>query len=50
MTELMVMQEEVKMYPFGEVWNEYCRQCGVSAGMEWLEEVKAYEKDVLLKR
>ena len=50
MTELMVMQEEIKMYPFGEVWNEYCRQCGVADGMNWLDDIKAYEKDVLLNR
>ena len=27
-TKLMVVSEEVKTLPFGEVWNEYCRQCG----------------------
>ena len=26
-TKLMVVSEEVKTLPFGEVWNEYCRQC-----------------------
>lgn len=50
MTELMVMQEELKTYPFGEIWDEYCKQCGVAGDCEWLDEVKAYEKDVLLKR
>lgn len=50
MTELMVLQEEMKTYPFGEIWDEYCKSCGVSGGAEWLEQVKAYEKDVLLKR
>ena len=50
MTELMAMQEELKMYPFGDVWEEYCKQCGVPGGMDWFEDVKAYEKDVLQKR
>ncbi len=50
MTELMVLQEEMKLYPFGEVWEEYCRQCGVAADMSWLGEIKEYEKEVLLKR
>lgn len=50
MTELMVMQEELKMYPFGDVWEEYCRQCGVTADQSWFEEVKQYEKEVLSKR
>ncbi len=49
MTELMVMQEEIKTYPFGEVWNEYCRQCGVKSE-GWIDDVLQYEKDVLLKR
>lgn len=50
MTELMIMQEELKMYPFGDVWEEYCRQCGVTADQSWFEEVKQYEKEVLSKR
>ncbi len=49
-TELMVMQEEAKMLPFGAVWAEYCEQCGVVADKSWFEEIKAYEADVLSKR
>ena len=49
-TKLMVMQEEYKTLPFGEVWEEYCRSCGVPAGAEWFDEVVAYEKDVLSAR
>ena len=41
-TELMVLQEESKMLPFGAVWAEYCEQCGVTADKTWFEEVKAY--------
>lgn len=50
MNELMVWQEEFKTMPFGEVWEEYCKQCGVVAGPEWYDEVKTYEKEVLSKR
>lgn len=50
MTELMVMQEEMKLYPLGEIWEEYCRQCGVAADHAWLDTVKAYEEEVLSKR
>lgn len=50
MTELMVMQEEIKTYPFGDIWNEYCAQCGVALDGEWFAEVDKYEKEVLLKR
>ncbi|MBQ7726328.1 MAG: L-rhamnose isomerase [Clostridia bacterium] len=49
-SELMVMQEEAKMLPFGDIWEEYCRVCGVIAGPEWFEAVKEYEADVLSKR
>lgn len=50
MTELMVMQEEIKTYPFGDVWNEYCERCGVLTDGKWFEEIVKYEQDVLLKR
>ena len=51
MTELMAMQEELKMSPFGDIWNEYCERCGVPAETcKWFAEVEKYEKDVLLKR
>lgn len=50
LTELMIMQEEIKTYPFGDIWAEYCRQCGVSEDKSWFESVQKYEKDVLLKR
>lgn len=49
-TELMVKQEEAKMLPFADVWEEYCRRCGVTAGPEWFEEIKKYETEVLGKR
>lgn len=50
LTELMVLQEEIKIYPFGEVWKEYCRQCGVAGDEAWFHEVKSYEAQVLSKR
>mgnify|MGYP000684766991 CR=1 FL=1 len=50
LTELMVMQEELKTYPFGEVWQEYLRQCGLNDDLKWFEQVKDYEKEVLSKR
>lgn len=46
-TKLMVVQEELKTLPFGEIWDEYCRQCGVPVDGEWYETVKDYEKNVL---
>jgi len=45
----MVRQEQMKMMPFGDVWEEYCVQCGTSADA-WFDEVKRYETEVLAKR
>ncbi len=50
LTELMVMQEEIKTLPFGEIWNRYCEVCGVTAGPEWFDEIRKYEEEVLSKR
>ncbi len=50
MTKLMVMQEELKTYPFGAVWDEYCRRCGVPVDGMWLDMVEKYEKEVLSAR
>ena len=49
-TELMVRQEELKTLPFGEVWDEYCRRCGVPEDGKWFDKVMAYERDVQMKR
>lgn len=50
MTRLMVMQEEMKTLPFGDIWAKYCESCGVAANESWLDEVLAYEKEVLVNR
>lgn len=50
MTELMVQQEAVKVFPFGDVWEEYLKQCNVPGECEWFAEVEKYEKEVLSKR
>ena len=49
-TELMVVQEEMKTMPFGEIWAEYCRVCGAPADGCWFADVKKYEAEVLSKR
>ncbi len=50
LTELMVMQEEIKTLPFGDVWEEYCSQCGVVSNQGWFETVEKYENDILSRR
>ena len=50
LTELMVRQDEMKTMPFGDVWAEYCAQCGVPADGAWFDEIVKYEEEVLSKR
>ena len=49
-TELMMLDEELKSYPWGAVWEEYCDRCGVPANQSWFDAVKTYEHEVLAKR
>ncbi|WP_334073163.1 MULTISPECIES: L-rhamnose isomerase [Paenibacillus] len=49
-TTRLALTEEFKAYPFGAVWDYYCAMSGVPVREQWLSEVKAYERDVLLKR
>ena len=48
MTELMVLSEEFKTMPFGDVWEKYLEVEGVKA--DYLTEIKEYEKKVLVNR
>lgn len=50
LTELMVRQDEMKTMPFGDVWAEYCEECGVPGDRVWFDEIVKYEKEVLSKR
>jgi len=49
-TSRLALTEEFKAYPFGAVWDYYCMTENVPVKEAWLNEVKQYEKDVLLKR
>ncbi len=49
-TKLMVIQEELKTLPFGEIWDQYCEECNVPKDGEWLDTVKKYENTVLKGR
>jgi len=49
-TELLMMQEELKLYPFSDVWNYFCEVNEVPQKEDWYQIVKEYEKDVLSKR
>jgi len=49
-TEMLVLTEELKSYPFGDVWDYFCEKNGVLPREEWFAAVKKYEADVLAKR
>jgi L-rhamnose isomerase len=49
-TSRLATLEELKTLPFGAVWDYYCTKMEVPPAQAWLDEVKAYEKDVLSKR
>ena len=48
--EMMALNEEIKTYPLGAVWDHFCEINKVPVREAWLNRVKRYEKDVLLKR
>lgn len=49
-TRRLACLEELKTMPFGAVWDYYCLQQNVPVGPAWLEQIAAYERDVLAKR
>lgn len=49
-TQRLALLEEVKTLPWAAVWDYYCLQKGVPAGMAWYREVKDYEAAVLARR
>ena len=42
--------DKLKILPFGEIWDEYCRRCGKPVDGEWFTEIETYEKEVLEAR
>ncbi len=49
-TKMLALSEELKTFPFGEVFDEYCKRVGAPVGMSWMDEVDEYEREVLSKR
>ena len=46
--KLMYLNEELKLLPLGDIWNEYLARQGMNN--EWYAEVEKYEKEVLSLR
>ena len=49
-TEQLVLQEELKAYPWNEVWAEFCRREKKAADECWMADVLKYQRDVLSLR
>jgi L-rhamnose isomerase len=49
-TARLAMLEELKTLPWTAIWDYYCAKNNTPTGLDWLSEVKKYEKDVLSKR
>ena len=49
-TSRLALQEEAKTLPHGAVWDAFCERQNAPIGGAWLENVKAYERDVLSRR
>ena len=49
-TELMMLQEEMKFFPVGDVWNEFCARAGIAGDASWFNSVRDYEQTVLANR
>ena len=49
-TGRLALLEEIKGLPFGAVWDAYCQKQGVPVGLSFLDEIRAYEKQVLAQR
>ncbi|MBE7041969.1 MAG: L-rhamnose isomerase [Ruminococcaceae bacterium] len=49
-TTRLAIQEEMKFMPYQAVWDEYCRRNNTPVGLNWLTEVKNYEKNILANR
>lgn len=46
----LAFKEEFKAAPFAIVWDYYCAKSNKGVGLEWLDEVRKYEAEVLSKR
>ncbi|MDY0098008.1 MAG: L-rhamnose isomerase [Bacteroidales bacterium] len=48
--ERLSLLEIMKTKPYGAVWDYYCLINDVPVGQDYIDEIRKYEKDVLLKR
>lgn len=49
-TKRLAVTEELKSYPFGAVWDEFCLRNNVPVGTDWLANIRDYEQKVQFPR
>lgn len=49
-TKRLALTEELKDFPYADVWNYFCEQNNAPVGMNWYAEVMNYEREVLSAR
>ncbi len=49
-TRLLMLSEEIKTLPYGEIWQAFCSKNNIPPDESWFDQVIDYEKQVLLKR
>lgn len=49
-TMRLALIDEFKSLPSNAVWEYYCMSKDVALGIEWMEDLKQYEKNVMFKR
>ena len=49
-TGRLALLEELKSLPIGAVWDYYCLSQNVPVGPAWLDEVRAYERNIFSQR
>ncbi|BBO85584.1 L-rhamnose isomerase [Desulfosarcina ovata subsp. sediminis] len=49
-SELMAIQEELKLYPFGDIWDRFCEMHNVPVRCQWFNRIQEYEQTVQSKR
>lgn len=49
-TSRMAYTEELKDFPYADVWNYFCYKNDVPVGLDWLRSVEEYQEQVLKDR
>ena len=50
LSSLLALHEAQKTLPYGAIWDYYCLQQGVPVGVQFLEDIRHYEANVLAER